>query len=180
MLKKSFMIISLSLIVLTFTICIEVYVSYSNSLQAQKIYISKKTDTKDLRVPEISGLQGGYLPKNAIIIDDYKFACIIINTSSDNKITGILFQIKDKNEKSFAKFYPCKDFCIDSNKLILKSTTTKLGNISFEGNFLPIKSGNYMKVSYDTIVLKGRLVITKGKKTLYLNKNQEFTFLYGD
>lgn len=180
MFKKSFMVISFILITLALAISIKVYTPYSNRLQAKEIFISKKIETKELRVPEISGLQGGYLPKNAIVIGEYKLACIIINTNSDNKITKILFQIKDKNEESFVKFYSCNDFVIESNKLILKPTTTKIGNISFEGNLLPVKNGNYMRVSYDTIVLKGKMVITKKKKTVYLNKNQEFTFLFGD
>lgn len=146
----------------------------SNKLEA------KGTKDNSFKTPDVSGLQGGYLPKNDIIIDSYKFACIIINVNSEKMIQEILFQIKDRDEKSFAKFFPCMNFVLKSNKLILDPTTTMIGDISFEGTFLPVKNGDYTNVKYDEIVLKGKLKIVNSGKNLYLNNNQEFTFLYGD
>lgn len=159
-------------------LCIVITVVILN-IQAGDLTLLRQINAESLRVPEISGLQGGYIPKNDILIGNYKLACIIINVNPSNKIKEILFEIKDKNE-TLVKFFPCANFVCKSNKLVLKSTKTLLGDISFEGMFLPVKDGKYMTVSYDTVVLKGELTITKEKKKVFYNKNQQFTFLFGD
>lgn len=142
---------------------------------AEETNKSKLVNSKDLKLPEIAGLQGGYLPKCKIIIGDYELDDIQIY-ADDKKVEEILFEIKDKNK---IRTFPCMDFTVELNKLIIKPTSTIIGDISFEGIFLPVKNGNYMGL-YDTVVLRGKLMITKDKKNLYLNDKQEFTFLYGD
>jgi hypothetical protein len=151
----------------------------ANGLAAD-INQSKPLENKVFKLPAISNLQGGYLPQNQIVIGDYKLACIIINTSQRNKIVEILFEIKDKEEKSLVKFFPCRDFLIQANQLTLKTTATLMGNIFFDGIFLPVKNGSYFDVSYDTVVLKGILTLTKDRNPIYSNSHQMFTFLSGD
>jgi hypothetical protein len=135
---------------------------------------------KNARVPDISGLGGGYIPKNNVIINNYKLACIIIESDSNSAIKAVLIEVKDKEEKSVF-FTKCGKFSVKSGRFIIQPTSTKLGDISFEGNFLKVMGGKYLgNVAYDTVVLKGRLRITNSQKRLYTNNRQEFTYVSGD
>jgi hypothetical protein len=149
----------------------------NNTIEAKS---NESGTATNLRIPEISGLEGGYIPKNDIIIGGYKLTTLIINTTTNNKIDAIQFYITDKDQKKSAEFFKCKDYQLKSGKIILDATPTKIGDITFEGKFLPVKNGNYMDVAYDIIVLKGKLTIKIHGKTRYDNDKQEFTFFYGE
>lgn len=139
---------------------------------------AEESKQNNLTIPEIAGLQGGYLPKNDIIIGDYKLECIQIY-SDEKKIEKIFIEVIDKKKK--IKLFKCENYLVKSDRIVIKSTTTVLGNISFDGIFLPVENGDYLGTSENnTVVLKGKLIITKEGKRLYINNNQEFTFLYGD
>jgi hypothetical protein len=133
----------------------------------------------NLTIPEVAGLQGGYLPKNEIVIGNYKFECIQI-FSDEKKVKEVFFEIKEKRNKKI-KLFKCKNFIVQSNKIVIKPTTTTIGNISFKGSFLPVENGDYLGTSENNIVvLRGKFIIKNERKSLYINNNQEFTFLYGD
>lgn len=185
--KKHLMVIGfcLAMLFIVGIIVFEVIDINKDDLNSMEIDNEYTTDLKNIinkeRIPNMGGIEGAYSPKNDVIIENYKVACFEIRVSQDEAgISDVVFLIRKVSDNKFMGFYHCNDYEIKSDKIIIKADDTPVGTISFSGIFLPVPDGDYWSVSYDTPVVKGKLVIKSNENIVYEKEDQEFTFLIGE
>lgn len=123
-----------------------------------------------IRVPDISGLEGGYAPKNELRVGNYKILGLVLESGKDAS-----FFVQNINGSKYREVGRCLYYRLESGIIKLREIGP-CGEISFNGIFLPVNGGNYWIVPENTIVLKGKLQVVKDNKIVYFSENQEFKF----